>query len=145
MIELIRDDKSKAGTHGTFELDGDTWQSLEPPDLGNLPFRSCVPQGEYELRPYMSPKYGATFIMVNEDLNVYEFEHSEGRPDDGRFLCLFTHKGNYVKNFVGCCGAGFDYLEDQDMITSTKKASKLVNQAIIDEGSYKLLIRHEVE
>jgi hypothetical protein len=146
MIELIRDDLSKAGTHGTFKLGDDTWHSLEQPDLGNLPFRSCVPLGEYELRPFTSPKYGACFIMVNEDLNVYEFEHSEGRPDDGRYLCLFVHRGNWAKNFKGCCGAGFDYLGDQkDMITSTKRACEVVNKGVIEEASYKLLIRHEVE
>jgi hypothetical protein len=157
MIELIRDDLSKAGQHGVFDLEGDTWHSLEQPDLGNLPFRSCVPLGDYELRPFTSPKYGACFIMVNEDLNVYEFEHSPGRPtgeeldDDGepipagRYLCLFTHRGNYVKNFRGCCGAGFDYLEDQDMITNTRKACAAVNNAVIQEASYKLRISHQVE
>jgi hypothetical protein len=107
MIELIRDDKSRTGQHGTFELNGDLWHSLEQPDLGNLPFRSCVPLGEYELHPFDSPKYGPTFIMVNEDLNVWEFEDSAGRPDDGRYLCLFVHRGNYVRIFQGCSGAGF--------------------------------------
>jgi hypothetical protein len=145
MIELIRDDRSETGTHGTFELGGDIWHSLEQPDLGNRPYESCVPLGEYALRPYTSPKYGACYIMVNEDLNVYEFEHSKGRPAGGRFLCLFVHRGNYVKNFQGCVGAGFDYLEDRDMITSTAKACELVNKAVVDEASYKLRISHEFE
>lgn len=145
MITLTRDSRSEEGTHGTFELNGDTWHSLEQPDLGNKPYESCVPQGEYDLIPFTSPKYGACYIMVNEDLNVWKFEDSPGRPDSGRFLCLFVHKGNYVKNFQGCIGAGFDYLEEDDMITNTAKACKEVNQAVIDEASYKLLIRHEVE
>ncbi len=83
--------------------------------------------------------------MVNEDLNVYEFENSEGRPEDGRYLCLFVHRGNYVKNFKGCIGAGFHFLEDKDMITRTVKACKLVNAGIRDEGSYRLKISHEFE
>jgi hypothetical protein len=140
MITLTRDDKSKTGSHGEFELEGDTWQSLEQPWRDNKPYQSCVPPGIYELRPYSSPKYGDCYIMVNEDLNVYEFEHSEGRPADGRFLCLFVHKGNWVRNFKGCVGAGFDYLENEDMITSTKKACEQVNKAVIQEGSYKLEI-----
>ena len=145
MIELIRDNKSESGTHGTFELNGDTWHSLEQPDLGNLPFRSCVPQGEYDLIPWHSKKYGDCFIMVNEDLNVYAKKSSPGRPDNGRYKCLFVHRGNYVKNFQGCVGAGFDYLSSEDMITNTKKACLEVNQMVVDEQSYKLRIKHEVE
>lgn len=153
MIELIRDNLSKAGTHGTFTLGEDTWHSLEQPWQNNTPYRSCVPPGEYELRPYTSPKYGSCYIMVNEDLNVFEFEHSEGRPDGteideetgliipaGRFLCLFVHKGNWVRNFMGCVGAGFTYLEDKDMITTTKRACEVVNREVVNEASYKLLI-----
>ena len=104
-IELARLDDSKNGTHGVFDLGGKMWHSLEPPDLNNEPFKSCVPLGEYVLLPYSSPKYGSCFIMVNPDLNVFQFEHSPGRPDDGRYLCLFTHRGNEVENFVGCVGA----------------------------------------
>ena len=141
MIELIRDGLSKAGTHGVFQLGDDTWHSLEQPWLDNLPYRSCVPLGEYELRPYTSPRYGNCYIMVNEELNVFEFEHSEGRPDDGRFLCLFVHRGNYVRNFQGCVGAGFAFLEDNDMITTTRRACDAVNRDVIEEASYKLLIR----
>ncbi len=145
MIELVRDARSTAGTHGTFELAGRTWHSLEQPDLGNKPFHSCVPQGEYDLRPFTSPKYGECFIMVNEDLNVYEFEDSPGRPDSGRYLCLFVHKGNFVRNFQGCVGAGRSFLEDRDMITATKTACLEVNAAVRDEGSFKLQISHEFE
>ncbi len=145
MIELIRDSLSEKGTHGIFELNGDFWNSMEQPDLGNRPFESCVPQGEYELRPFTSPRYGECFIMVNEDLNVYEFKDSPGRPDEGRFLCLFVHRGNWPRNFQGCIGAGFRYLEEKDMITRTVKACKLVNAGVRDEGSYRLTIRHEFE
>ena len=99
MITLTRDDDSKAGTHGTMELGGAVFHTLEQPDLGNMPFESCVPQGEYELVPFSSNRYGACYVMVNEDLNVYHSKNSPGRPDNGRFKCLFVHKGNYVRNF----------------------------------------------
>lgn len=145
MIELIRNNKSKAGQAGTIFLEDFEFPSLEQPDLGNLPYRSCVPLGEYVLIPFDSPKYGDTFIMVNPDLNVYRFEHSHGRPEDGRFLCLFVHRGNYVRNFQGCVGAGKAYLEDQDMITATKTTCRKVNQLVNQEGSYRLNITHEVE
>lgn len=149
MIELTRDGESKDGTHGTFELDGKLWHSLEQPNLNNKPFRSCVPQGEYELVPYSSIKYGPCYVMVNEDLNVYHSKNSPGRPDEGRYKCLFVHRGNYVRNFQGCTGAGEGFipgLEDgEDMITNTRVSCETVNEAVKQEGSLKLLIKHEVD
>lgn len=146
MINLKRDAKSNSGTHGTFTLGEKDWHSMEPPDLGNQPFTSCIPQGEYDLIPYNSPKYGDCFIMVNEDLNVYAFEDSVGRPEDGRYLCLFVHRGNYSRNFVGCCGASHGYNPESDMLlSSTVKACKEVNALVHDEGSYRLVISHEFE
>lgn len=145
-ICLTRDDLSENGTHGTFELGGKEWHSLEPPDLGNAPFKSCIPQGEYDLIPYDSPKYGPCYIMVNEDLNVYAFEDSPGRPEDGRFLCLFVHRGNYVRNFVGCCGASHGYDAEADMLlSSTTRACEEVNRLVAEEGSHKLVIQYEWE
>lgn len=142
-IRLIRDDLSEAGTHGTFELGGQTWHSLEREDQGNRPFTSCIPMGEYDLIPFDSPKYGPCFIMVNEDLNVYAFEDSPGRPESGRYLCLFVHRGNYVRNFVGCVGASHGYDRGSDMLLSSTVAScEAVIDLVKDEGSYRLVIDH---
>ena len=141
MIELIRDELSQNGTHGTFKLGGKEWHSLEPPDLDNAPFKSCVPEGTYDLIPFDSPKYGPCFIMVNDDLNVFAFENSSGRPKGGRFLCLFVHRGNYVRNFVGCVGASHGYNAESDfLLPSTKRACAEVVRLVRDEGSYKLRI-----
>jgi hypothetical protein len=146
LIELIRDFESITGTHGTMEIDGRTFHTLEPPDLGNEPFQSCVPLGEYDLIPFDSPKYGKTFIMVNHDLNVYEREDSPGRPEKGRFLCLFTHYGNEVWNFVGCVGAGYSYDKEKDrLLPSTRAATAEVNAYVDREGSYRLRISHQFE
>ncbi len=146
MIELIRDGKSEKGTHGTFELGGETWHSLEQPDLGNEPFISCVPQGKYSLVPWDSKKYGPCFVMVNEDLNVYHSKNSPGRPSDGRYKCLFVHRGNYVRSFQGCIGASHGYNEVDDMLlSSTRNACIEVNRLVNEEGSFKLRISHEIE
>lgn len=146
MITLTRDDISKSGTHGTFELGGKVWHSLEQPDLSNTPYKSCVPLGKYALVPYLSKKYGECFVLVNEDLNVYHSKNSPGRPENGRFKCLFVHRGNYVKNFQGCIGASHGYDEKADMLlSSTTRACEEVNDLVDDEGSYLLLIRNNWE
>lgn len=145
-IELIRDNNSLDGQHGTVMLSDKLWHTLEPPDLGNLPYKSCVPQGEYSLVPHVSQKYGKCFVMVNDDLNVYRFENSPGRPDNGRFLCLFVHRGNEVRNFVGCVGASHAYdVENDRLLSSTTQACITVNSLVHDEASYMLRITHEFE
>ena len=145
MINLIRDDGSLEGTHGTFELGGKIWHSLEQPDLGNIPFMSCVPQGEYELVPWDSKKYGPCYVMVNEDLNVYHSGTSPGRPENGRYKCLFVHRGNYVRNFQGCVGSGWDWLAEEQMLkSSTTQACKIVNRLVKEEGSMIVNISSDV-
>jgi hypothetical protein len=142
-IERVRDDRSGKGTHGKIELGGKVWHSIEPPDLGNKPFESCVPLGDYDLIPFSSPKYGEVFLMVNPDLNVYEFEDSPGRPDDGRYLCILAHRGNEVENFVGCGGCSHSYDEIADRLCSSTTQSCIeFNKLVADEGSFRLTVRH---
>ena len=146
MIELMRDYKSMAGTHGTLDLNGKVYHTLERPDLGNLPFESCIPLGQYELIPFDSPKFGQCFIMSNPDLNVFDFENNISRPGNGRYLCLFVHKGNEIENFVGCIGAGPSYDETRDRLNpSTTRACREVIAHVHEEGSYRLNITHEFE
>ena len=142
-IERVRDDKSVKGTHGVIELGGKTWHTLEPPDLGNKAFESCVPLGDYDLIPFESPRYGTVFLMVNPDLNVYEFENSPGRPDGGRYLCILAHKGNEVENFVGCGGASHTYDEEADrLLSSTTQSCIEFNKLVAEEGSFKLKVSY---
>jgi len=140
MIELTRQSDSTTGIHGILKILDNVYHTLEQPYLDNLPFKSCVPTGEYVLLPYASLKYGNCYAMVNPDLNVHQFENSPSRPEGGRYLCLFVHRGNFVDNFQGCIGAGIDYLKEQDMIISTRDTCKVVNEQVINEGSYRLNI-----
>lgn len=141
MIKLIRDNLSKSGTHGTFHVGGKHWHSLEQPWDDNKPFASCVPVGIYDIVPYFSKKYGDCYIMVNEDLNVFEKRKSPGRPKDGRYKCLFVHRGNYVRNFEGCVGASHAYnVRNDSLFSSTIAACREVNSMVEYEGLYQLEI-----
>ncbi len=146
MIVLTRkSNHNSSGIPGKVIIGDDEFFTMEQQDLNNKPFKSCIPLGTYDLIPFKSHKYGNTFIAVNEDLNVYELEKSEGRPKDGRYKCLFFHRGNRSINFVGCGGAGDSYKSSMDMITNTRKTCEIVNELIKDEGSLKLHIQYEWE
>ena len=140
-IEIFRDNASRKGTHGVLNLGGKTFHTLEPPWLNNEPFKSCVPPGEYVLLPHLSSRYGSVFIMVSPGENVFQFQDSPGRPDSGRYACLFVHKGNEVENFVGCIGASHSYDAANDrLLSSTTETCKEVNRLVVDEGSFRLTI-----
>lgn len=71
---------------------------------GGLPFNSCVPEGMYELRPWIRPSGAEAYILFSPQLGVYLLpeDHPEGK---GRDLCLF-HSGNWVDDVVGCIAPG---------------------------------------
>ncbi len=67
---------------------------------GGLPFHSCVPEGSYLVFRTTRPKFGDCFVLVNEDLGIYEWPHPNGRDS-----CLI-HEGNVKDNVEGCNAVG---------------------------------------
>lgn len=122
-------------------------QTLEPPWIpnkgssGGTPYKSCVPVGEYQLLQYESEKYGACFIILNTELDVYAFDDDRVHSDQ-RFKCLFAHRGSYVSNFVGCVGLGRHYkLIGTEMgISSTRDTCEKMMHLFYKEGLKKLTI-----
>ena len=146
MIVLTRKAEHRSrGSPGTVVIGDESFYTMEQEDLNNKPFKSCVPLGVYEMIPWKSPKFGDVFIIVNEDLNVYEYYDSENRPDNGRYKCLYFHRGNKSINFTGCGGAGDSYKPSMDIITNTRDTCKKVNNLIKEEGSLTLNIQYEWE
>jgi hypothetical protein len=66
--------------------------TLEPPWRGNARNESCIPLGNYDVRPRQSPKYG---------------EHFEVRDVTDRSYIL-VHAGNYAKDTEGCILVGLN-------------------------------------
>ena len=91
---LTRTCKHGQGTYGTLEFNGFQCFTIEPPDRGNKPNISCIPEGTYTCRRVNSPRFGNTFEITGVD---------------GRTHILF-HGGNCAANSSGCVilGAQFD-------------------------------------
>ena len=60
--------------------------TVERPWLDNKRNLSCIPPGEYKLKPVVSPKFGETF----EVCDVENRSH------------ILIHKGNFVHDSLGC-------------------------------------------
>ena len=62
---LVRHETGDAGTFGSFMYDGDSVYSLELPDRGNQPNRSCVPLGKYLCRWTYSPAFKRMMYILD--------------------------------------------------------------------------------
>lgn len=69
--------------------------TIEKPWKDNQPMVSCIPEGEYNLNPVASPKFGDTYCLENKSLNVS--------------LCgctkrthILIHKANMESELLGC-------------------------------------------
>lgn len=82
--------------------------TLELPFLNNIPDKSCIPQGLYNVIPYSSPKHP----------NVWEVLAVPDRKD------ILIHIGNYASKVnehksdtLGCILVGFGYTPSIPMLT----------------------------
>lgn len=109
LIERLASDRtSEVGVFGRLSVDGKPFGvTCEQPWRDNAKGRSCVPAGDYELRPWDSDKYGAVVVLVNPDLMVYANEHDVPKQERGvaRSACLI-HAANWPHQLQGCVAVG---------------------------------------
>ena len=95
------------GAFGRMALDGvDFCATCEQPWRDNLQGHSCIPVGDYQLLPYVSPAHGPTVVFHNPALGIY------GTPEmiphgqqTGRSLCEI-HAANWPFQLRGCVALG---------------------------------------
>lgn len=110
---------SADATCGSMPLNGEVLYSIEQPWDDNAPDHSCVPEGTYDLIPYMSPTHGATWYLSNPALGV-------GGQGETRSYCEL-HSANWATQLEGCIAYGHD---DQPMVDpSTGKISPAVENS----------------
>ena len=98
---------------GTMDCDGILY-TVEKPWLPNLmapdevgagvPFKSCVPLGEYILVERDSPSKGMWWHFYNPDLGVF-LDYEDCSEPWHRYSTMF-HVANFVDDVVGCAGVG---------------------------------------
>ena len=127
-------------TLGRLDIADEEFWTIEKPWLGNVRFKSCIPEGVYQLEPHESQKYGNTYALVNLDLGVTHYEE----PNSKRYACLF-HAANWAKDVEGCIGPGMtqQLLESNQMVTNSRYAMKLVLDLIKDYSISECEITHE--
>ena len=104
--------------------------TVEQPWNNNKPFHSCIPSGNYQLKPFYSEKYGHTFCIIGNTVSEQQQEGYE------RFACLI-HAANKASELAGCVALGkgryFDGVEKVWAVGPSKdtvgEALNILNQA----------------
>lgn len=88
ILEIIRlEENYRYGTFGVLKIAKEVFcVTLEPPDLVNKAFRSCIPAQQYSCMRSVSHDFGETFKVID--------------VPDRKFI--YFHPGNIVEHTEGC-------------------------------------------
>ena len=150
VIERFLDDPREPamGCMGELIVEGEHFcYTMEQPWRQNRRFVSCVPVGTYDLIPYDSPKYGQTYALENEMLDVFAYQDEAG--DGGRYACLF-HPANWAHELQGCIAPGYGKSWGQKgghlpnlMVTRSRDAFTKLYEILDREHQILIRWRHE--
>jgi len=107
MIEITRFALFGDRTLGRLKIDDLELWTIERPWLNNIPFKSCIPTGQYKVRRTNSPRFGPDTWQVQDV------------PD--RTHILF-HVANTSADVVGCIGCGISLYPDLNGVGNSRKA-----------------------
>ena len=107
MIEITRFALFGDRTLGRLKIDDLELWTIERPWLNNVPFKSCIPTGQYKVRRTNSPRFGPDIWQVQDV------------PD--RTHILF-HVANTSADVVGCIGCGISLYPDLNGVGNSRKA-----------------------
>jgi hypothetical protein len=111
-----------------------------PHGPGGQPRTSCVPDGQYELRPHISQRYSAgVWALVNPALGVW-YQPDEIPPGQkwGRSAVLI-HAGNTTADTEGCVLVGLAHATN--MVTSSRVALEQLRGVLGTRETHRLTIR----
>ena len=101
--------------------------SIELPWISNTPYVSCIPPGEYAIKPINTPKRLNVFYLSNPNLGV-----GLNKGDATRFGIL-VHVANFIRNIQGCLGPGLELHPKYWGVADSRLAMKLLNTIITDD------------
>ncbi len=87
---LIRDESSDHGTLSRLAAGGLSLHVIEPPWRDNRRNRSCIPAGDYEARPHVSPRFGRCLLVAAVPDRTHILVHA-GNVGGDRDRGLHTH------------------------------------------------------
>lgn len=136
-------------TLGFLEVAGKRFFTIERPwephalGLAGAEFRSCVPEGNYRLIPWMRPSGEKTFALSNPSLDVYQAPFDIPRERHGVARCLILiHAADYVHDVLGGIGPGLERARDRNgwLVTSSREAMNQIRTLVAHKFDLTLII-----
>ena len=108
--------------------------TLECPWLNNQPFVSCIPAGDYVIRPCVSPRFGRAYYIESEQGDIVGYDKGI------RTHCLF-HSANNASELQGCVALGesVGVLHNEFAVLNSKKSIKHFYD-LLDGFDYRLQV-----
>lgn len=112
---LTRSPGDAERTLGTLRVGDVTFSTIERPWIenakgpGGMPRESCVPPGIYQVQPWNSVHFPATYILINNALGVYMQPNLIPPGQKWGRSAILMHIANRVKDVIGCIGVGMEH------------------------------------
>jgi len=111
-------------TLGTLSYQSLILYTVEKPWRSNIPFESCIPNGDYSIQRHHTKSHPDCFILINHNLGV-----GAVKGETIRYACLF-HIANWVRQVQGCIGPGLEFHPNTWGVASSRKAMLALNKLI---------------
>jgi hypothetical protein len=148
MLHLVRFAYLDNCTIGWLDADSIKLATIERPWIrnnagpGGKRRESCVPDGQYVLRPHTSDRFPDTYALVNPDLGIwYQPDEIPGGQAWGRSAILI-HAGNRVSDVIGCIAVGLRHTffgGEHAVLESQKALGQL--RVVLGKGTHSIVIR----
>lgn len=104
---------------------------------------SCVPDGQYVLRPHVSARYPeGVWALVNSELGVY---YQPGDIPEGQLWgrsAILIHAANRTSDILGCVAVGMRYqiLDNEHVVLESRAAIEQL-RGVLGRETHSLTIR----
>lgn len=107
---------------------------------------SCVPDGEYVLRPHYSDKYPEdtgcwAYALVNHALGVYYSDTDIPKGQRYGRSKVLIHPANYVRQLQGCIAPGLRHHFNVEPTVQDSTNAMNVLRALLGKATHRLIIR----
>lgn len=127
------------GMFGVLTMGDFKCYTVERQWLDNTPSVSCIPEGNYYLESYDSPKFGPSVIIYGGTVTKGP---THGYPRSG----ILIHPANWSYQLQGCIGLGdrFSILNDMAAVSNSRKTvTNFLNRINIGEVYFLTITRDE--
>ena len=134
-------------TEGVLIFNDRRLYTIEKPWRHNKRNISCIPDGLYQIEPWVRPSGAKVYRLLNPELRVYGEDGDIPKGTLGRSY-IYIHIANFADDLLGCIGVGLarGVLMDPDtkewkrgVLSSTSAFSVLLHD--LGEQNHELLIK----